>query len=596
MRQKSASGRRKMTVKQPVVVLEERPEQSVVPYDENLLERARTQWQFGDWESLAQIDRNTLQHHPDRAKLALLAAAGQLQTDNITQSRQLIRLAQDWGIGKKLITQLLLASVHNSLGRAAAAVGNQARAFKHFEGAIVVGMPGSDTRLLVQARMGEQIQQLNLHRLQAHATDAIQVCFETDVQPSLPVSYLMHVALQLDNSSIIKLGMNTVNAEWIKVQEDIITYQTENNSPLYLISSEDGNFNKQPSNRQIAIVTDTPYLLSGEIAHVGDGAPIIWIFQYAYGKKIDAHSIKTEMGQFRCSFKTRYNTETISIGLRFSGSGILHLKNTKFSLKEMSAEDWFQQFEEKIEKIRQIQKREVENSMKQIEASIRLQHYLGPDTLLPEMHNWPISPDFGVLLINLIEQNSYDVVIEFGSGTSTVILAKALERTTKRAGKTPVPFLSFDHLQEYAAKTQKLLKQAGLADVVHVVLAALEPWQDDSTNTIAYYACKESLQTLKQQLPEVFTRILVIVDGPPAATGRHARYPALPLILEVFSGNYAVDFLLDDYLRTEEQEIVTRWLEMLAERRLPHTRVEFNTLEKKACLIEVRPALTQEAQ
>ena len=28
-----------------------------VPYDENLLERARTQWQFGDWESLARIDR-----------------------------------------------------------------------------------------------------------------------------------------------------------------------------------------------------------------------------------------------------------------------------------------------------------------------------------------------------------------------------------------------------------------------------------------------------------------------------------------------------------------------------------------------------------
>ena len=27
--------------------------QHLVPYDENLLERSRTQWQFGDWERLA---------------------------------------------------------------------------------------------------------------------------------------------------------------------------------------------------------------------------------------------------------------------------------------------------------------------------------------------------------------------------------------------------------------------------------------------------------------------------------------------------------------------------------------------------------------
>ena len=48
----------------------------MVPYDENLLERSRTQWQFGDRASLAALDQTTLQHHPDRAKLTLLAAAG----------------------------------------------------------------------------------------------------------------------------------------------------------------------------------------------------------------------------------------------------------------------------------------------------------------------------------------------------------------------------------------------------------------------------------------------------------------------------------------------------------------------------------------
>jgi hypothetical protein len=66
-----------------------------VPYDENLLERSRTQWQFGDWDSLAKIDREMLQHHPDRAKLALLATAGQLQTGEFSQ-RETVGPPRTW--------------------------------------------------------------------------------------------------------------------------------------------------------------------------------------------------------------------------------------------------------------------------------------------------------------------------------------------------------------------------------------------------------------------------------------------------------------------------------------------------------------------
>lgn len=133
-----------------------------VPYDENLLERARTQWQFGDWESLAQLNRDTLQHHPDRAKLALLAAAGRLQTDKIDEARQYIRLAKDWGVSKKLLARILAAGVHNSLGRAAAIAGEHPRALQHLQSAIATGSPGSEARLLAQARISQQYQQLGL--------------------------------------------------------------------------------------------------------------------------------------------------------------------------------------------------------------------------------------------------------------------------------------------------------------------------------------------------------------------------------------------------------------------------------------------------
>jgi hypothetical protein len=136
--------------------------QSIVPFDENLLERSRTQWQFGDWDSLAKLDRDTLQHHPDRAKLALLAAAGHAQKGDSQAARQFTRLAQDWGCSKKLIGQILIAGVHNSIGRSAAIAGRKDRALSHFETAIALGAEGSAVRLLAQARTGQQLQQLGL--------------------------------------------------------------------------------------------------------------------------------------------------------------------------------------------------------------------------------------------------------------------------------------------------------------------------------------------------------------------------------------------------------------------------------------------------
>ncbi|KAA1008231.1 class I SAM-dependent methyltransferase [Paraburkholderia panacisoli] len=161
MMEKSVTDSHSARDNQPSVVFESEPEQFVVPYDENLLERSRTQWQFGDWESLAKLDRNTLQHHPDRAKLALLAAAGRLQTnnDNATDAFQFVRLAQDWGIGRKLISQILIAGVHNSLGRAATLAGVQPRAQKHFEASVAIGTPGSAVNLVTKARVTEQIWQ-----------------------------------------------------------------------------------------------------------------------------------------------------------------------------------------------------------------------------------------------------------------------------------------------------------------------------------------------------------------------------------------------------------------------------------------------------
>lgn len=162
MRKKRFTRVPKLASQQPTAVFEALPDQAVVPYDENLLERSRTQWQFGDWQSLVQLNRETLQHHPDRAKLALLAAAGRLQMGLDAEGKQFLRLAKDWGVSKKLLSQILIAGVHNSLGRAAAIGNQQDRAIQHFQNSIRMGTPGSEARLLAKARIHQQYEQLGL--------------------------------------------------------------------------------------------------------------------------------------------------------------------------------------------------------------------------------------------------------------------------------------------------------------------------------------------------------------------------------------------------------------------------------------------------
>ena len=132
-----------------------------VPYDEALLDRARTQWQFGDWESLAAITQEHIQHHPDRAKLALMAAAGQQQLGRAEEAKTLIRQALDWGCSPRLVRQILISGMHNSLARANAILGQEQEAMKHFEAAIDTGTPNAD-RLVKAARATFQLNQVGV--------------------------------------------------------------------------------------------------------------------------------------------------------------------------------------------------------------------------------------------------------------------------------------------------------------------------------------------------------------------------------------------------------------------------------------------------
>lgn len=135
---------------------------TVVAFDEDLLEKSRTRWQFGDWASLVQVSKADLQHHPDRAKLALLTAVAHGQVGNGSELSRFSRLAIDWGCSRRLVAQALISGVHNSIGRAWMAQGAIERARSQFNESLLSGVPGADTRLLLKARLAEQATQLGI--------------------------------------------------------------------------------------------------------------------------------------------------------------------------------------------------------------------------------------------------------------------------------------------------------------------------------------------------------------------------------------------------------------------------------------------------
>jgi hypothetical protein len=134
----------------------------MVPYNTQALPAAREQWQRGDWASLASLTLDELQDHPDRAKLALLAASGHMQMGRNDIGADYLRQAKAWGCSPQLMRQIVIAGVHNTLGKAAALADMPERAEQHFAASLRTVMPMASGQAQVKQRHTTQMQPLEL--------------------------------------------------------------------------------------------------------------------------------------------------------------------------------------------------------------------------------------------------------------------------------------------------------------------------------------------------------------------------------------------------------------------------------------------------
>lgn len=180
-------------------------------FNKKLLKDSNLQWRLGDWESLAQLSLKNIKDHPARAKLALLSAAGKFQKGKFIDAKRYINLAKKWGIAQKNVVQLLIAGVHNTLGRIHIINNKPVDAIRHFENSVMIELSSTSIKLIAQARL-----------------------------------YIQKI--EIENSYITKLNMDNINARLISINASIQNFEEQKKyleyqkaSTYYLFDDYDAN-------------------------------------------------------------------------------------------------------------------------------------------------------------------------------------------------------------------------------------------------------------------------------------------------------------------------------------------------------------------
>jgi hypothetical protein len=169
--------------------------------------------------------------------------------------------------------------------------------------------------------------------------------------------------------------------------------------------------------------------------------------------------------------------------------------------------------------------------------------YLDPTAPLPPFREWAISPDAARILVTEILRNKPRVVVECGSGCSTLLIGYCL----KKLGEGTL--FSLEHDEGYVEITRGQVQLHGLENIVTVIYA---PLVEHNVNG------KEMMWYDISGLEHIYEIDLLLIDGPPETVGELTRYPVFPLLGGRFAPRATV--ILDDAARADERRVVAAWL------------------------------------
>ena len=219
---------------------------------------------------------------------------------------------------------------------------------------------------------------------------------------------------------------------------------------------------------------------------------------------------------------------------------------------------------ETVRRVEADTQKELKQTFRQLEALQNLNAVLPTSDVLPATRGWAASPDLLLTLVDLVSTERPSLIVECGSGASTLWLALALRRFGIDGR-----IIALDHDPVFSGRTRDFLARHDVLDLAEVRDAPLESFSLDG-ETYSWYA-----RTAWEDLAGID---LLFVDGPPAATGHQARYPALPLLNKSLSPIATI--VLDDLIVPDMREVLPRWLDAD-----PGFSSEILPLEKQAAVL-----------
>lgn len=177
----------------------------------------------------------------------------------------------------------------------------------------------------------------------------------------------------------------------------------------------------------------------------------------------------------------------------------------------------------------------------QVQAIHQLLARFPPRAVLPTVGGWAVDPATLLWMVEHVVRQQAELVVECGSGTSTVWLALAVRETGGRV-------IALEHSEEYRDATQAQLEAHDVADVVDLRHAPLVPTATERGEFSWYDVDTTGLEGID----------LLLVDGPPGNTGPLARYPAIPAFAGLLANGATV--VVDDVSRRDERMMVDHWL------------------------------------
>lgn len=185
----------------------------------------------------------------------------------------------------------------------------------------------------------------------------------------------------------------------------------------------------------------------------------------------------------------------------------------------------------------------INNLYKQLEQYHALVDYLKPPYPLPPMRGWAISPDFGRLIIDTVNEHKPKTIVELGSGVSTLMLGLIKEK----AGIEEI--ISVDHDDKFCEETRRRLVNFGIDQNISLNFCPLKEQAAPNGDKYQWY----DISGVK--FPKKID--LLIVDGPPGNLQPLSRYMAYPAFADNLSKGSLI--LVDDAAREDEQNMVKKW-------------------------------------